>query len=77
VTLFLTEDEAAEALPAKDPAVVFSKLAVGGVDVRVVSGDHNSVVREPHVRALAQQVRSCVDEAVASRSSIPHMRLSA
>jgi thioesterase domain-containing protein/acyl carrier protein len=77
VTLFLTESEASSAEPVNDPTVVFGKIAGGGVDVHLVSGDHNSVVHEPHVRDLAQQVRSCVDAAITSRSSIAEMRVSA
>jgi thioesterase domain-containing protein len=32
------------------------------VDVRYVSGLHHTVVREPHVRILAERLRECIDE---------------
>jgi thioesterase domain-containing protein/acyl carrier protein len=63
VTLFLTKDAMGGTLPNKDPTVVFGKLAASGLNVHVVSGDHNTVVDEPHVRDLAQQFRHCLDDA--------------
>jgi thioesterase domain-containing protein/acyl carrier protein len=35
----------------------------GGIDVLVVSGDHDGMVLEPHVRVLAARLRECLDEA--------------
>ena len=37
----------------------------GGLDVRVVVGDHDSMVLEPHVRVLAAGLRECIDAAEA------------
>ena len=34
-----------------------------GVAVHLVSGDHQSIVRAPHVQDLAEQLRHCLDEA--------------
>jgi acyl transferase domain-containing protein/thioesterase domain-containing protein len=35
----------------------------GGIDVRVVPGDHDSMVLEPSVRVLAARVRECLEDA--------------
>jgi amino acid adenylation domain-containing protein len=52
--------------PAPDPAdqtLGWGRLAAG-VEVRVVPGNHYNMVREPHVRALAEQLRACLREAL-------------
>ena len=58
ITLFSAEQDhqqtAARLLKGWD------KFATGGVDVHVVPGDHFSMVREPHVRVLAERLRSCI-----------------
>jgi thioesterase domain-containing protein len=38
----------------------WGKLARGGVEVRYVPGSHEQIFMEPNVRALAQQLRSCL-----------------
>ena len=38
-------------------------LSVGGLDVRFIPGNILSMWREPHVKTLAAQLRSCLDEA--------------
>ncbi len=43
----------------------WEKLAQGGLDVRVVPGDHKTVLLEPHVGVLAQHLRGCIDAALA------------
>jgi amino acid adenylation domain-containing protein/non-ribosomal peptide synthase protein (TIGR01720 family) len=43
----------------------WSEYAAGGFEWYVVPGDHRSMLREPHVRALAERVRACLDEACA------------
>ncbi len=35
-------------------------LASGGVDVHEISGNHINIVKEPHVRALADDLRACL-----------------
>jgi len=37
-------------------------LASGGVDVHEVSGNHINIVKEPHVGALADELRACLDQ---------------
>ncbi|HET7462017.1 MAG TPA: amino acid adenylation domain-containing protein, partial [Longimicrobium sp.] len=43
-------------LAGADPALGWSAAAAGGVRARAVPGDHFSIVREPHVHALAAQI---------------------
>jgi thioesterase domain-containing protein len=44
------------------PEVGWQKLALGGVEVREIPGSHEGMFKEPHVRRLAQQLRSCIEE---------------
>lgn len=37
------------------------KLAGAGLDIHLVDGDHYSIVKEPHVRQLAQELRRSID----------------
>jgi len=41
--------------------------ALGHVDVRIVSGRHHTVVREPHAAILAEQLRASLADARAKR----------
>ena len=41
----------------------WEKLAGGGLDSRVVSGSHLVMLQEPHVRALAEELKDCLDQA--------------
>jgi thioesterase domain-containing protein/acyl carrier protein len=43
-----------------DPCMGWGRLAKGGVEVRPVPGDHGSLLREPHVGALAISLRACL-----------------
>ncbi|MBP6392027.1 MAG: amino acid adenylation domain-containing protein [Flavobacteriales bacterium] len=47
----------------------WGRLAQGGVEVRPVQGDHYSVIKEPHVRALANELRASIDRAMGSSSA--------
>jgi len=38
----------------------WGKLAKGGVDVHFIPGDHNSVLKEPHVQGLAAKLKQCL-----------------
>jgi oxalate---CoA ligase len=51
--------------PYGTPTLGWERLADGGVDVRWVAGYHLSMMREPFVGQLADQLRACVDEALA------------
>ena len=41
----------------RDPQLGWGKLARGGVDVHLVPGGHNSVLKEPHVQGLAAELK--------------------
>jgi len=41
-----------------DATRIWKRLVKGGVDLRDVPGDHNSMLREPGVRTLAEQMLS-------------------
>jgi thioesterase domain-containing protein/acyl carrier protein len=47
-----------------DPDKGWRQLAVGGVDIRVVPGNHLGMLQEPHVQILAKQLRVCLDSAL-------------
>jgi thioesterase domain-containing protein len=40
----------------------WGKLAAGGVEIRVVPAHHLTMLREPHVRILAHELRTCLDK---------------
>jgi thioesterase domain-containing protein len=40
-------------------------LAAGGVVVRTVPGNHDSILKEPHVRVLARRLQESLDECAA------------
>jgi amino acid adenylation domain-containing protein len=59
----------------QDPTMGWGELVAGGVDVRVIPGDHYAMLREPHVQVLAEQLRICLDEAqAAEQSSLSSMK---
>ncbi len=45
---------------AGDLTLGWGLLAAGGVDVRTVPGDHFTMLREPHVRVLAERLKECL-----------------
>jgi amino acid adenylation domain-containing protein len=47
-----------------NPDKGWSRLAGGGLDITVVPGNHLGMLQEPHVRILAQQLRTCLDKAL-------------
>src|SRR5215212_7985764 len=48
----------------------WSRLARGGVDVRMISGTHETLLREPHVRVLASELKDFISHPQASRSEL-------
>jgi len=59
--LTLLKAEGGRAGNGKDAAGGWGRLAREGVAVRTVGGDHYTMMREPHVRGLAEQLRACLD----------------
>lgn len=60
VTLFKTSTPSVAHL---DPCMGWARLAIGGVDVKAVSGAHDDMLYEPHVRELARKLQDCLDQA--------------
>ncbi|MFO0757419.1 MAG: beta-ketoacyl synthase N-terminal-like domain-containing protein [Byssovorax sp.] len=52
---------------AKDPTMGWGLLAAGGVTVLDIPGEHLTVLRQPHVEALARLLRRCLDDAQQGR----------
>ena len=38
-------------------------VAAGELDIRIVPGNHLGMLQEPHVKVLAEELRSCLDQA--------------
>ncbi len=62
VTLFQT-DEVYAGRSERDLAPGWRALATGGVELHRVPGNHYTVVRPPHVAALAERLRACLEAA--------------
>ncbi len=59
ITLFRAEDRLGG--HERDPFLGWQQVARGGLDVHEVPGNHGTLIREPHVRVLAQRLRGCLD----------------
>jgi thioesterase domain-containing protein/acyl carrier protein len=55
---FLKPEEVSHA----DPLRGWKRFAMQGVDLRITPGNHFTMIREPHVQVLAEELRRCVDE---------------
>jgi aspartate racemase len=62
VTLFRTTDQAVRYDQFSD--LGWSALAVGGLEIHEVPGDHLDMFQEPHVQMLAEKLRACIDKAL-------------
>ncbi len=47
----------------EDRRLAWSSLAEGGLEIHIVPGNHLTMVEEPHVRVLAEQLQACLDRA--------------
>ncbi len=61
VTLFRAAVRWAGDSPARDMG--WARLALGGVEIREVPGDHVKMMLRPQVALLAEQLRECIDRA--------------
>jgi amino acid adenylation domain-containing protein len=59
VTLFRTRAQPLFRALGKDKG--WKELALQGVDVRVVPGDHLNMYDEPHVQVLAREIKACLE----------------
>ena len=53
-----------------DSKLGWGRLAAGGVDVRVIPGTHETLLREPHVRALAHVLKQFICRPAASNGNL-------
>ncbi|MBV9792198.1 MAG: amino acid adenylation domain-containing protein [Chloroflexi bacterium] len=60
-----------EGVDINDPARGWSKHAAQPVDVHMVPGDHTTMLSEPHVRGLAEQLSSCIAAAQTGDEMLP------
>lgn len=46
-----------------DPYIGWGRVISGALETYEVPGNHNEMIREPHVRLLAEHLRTCLDDA--------------
>ncbi len=46
-----------------DPQFGWGNVVVGGIDIHYVPGSHLSLLKEPHVRVLAEKLQACLTQA--------------
>jgi thioesterase domain-containing protein/acyl carrier protein len=70
VTLFRVKEKSVGSL--NDPYAIWWRVAAGGVDLREISGDHLSLLKEPQVRLLGQELSNCLAQS-GHENSLPTM----
>src|SRR5581483_5505843 len=74
LTLFRAKEGITEAEPGQGQDAIpryrtlvrgWETVVTGGIDVHVVSGNHSSMLDEPHVRVLASLLKDCINKACA------------
>jgi thioesterase domain-containing protein len=68
VTVLSAGEQAVEESP--DPTKGWGVLATEGVECHAVPGNHYSMMREPHVRALAARLKQCLEQTEGVQLSI-------
>lgn len=68
VTLFRVKEKSVGSLD--DPYAIWWRVAAGGVDLREISGDHLSLLKEPQVRLLAEELNGALDHPSPSEGSL-------
>jgi amino acid adenylation domain-containing protein len=71
VTLFRSRGH--QFLCSFDPQYGWGELVRGGVQVKVVSGPHDSILEEPYVKTLADELRKCLDKAQRADGTFPEL----
>jgi thioesterase domain-containing protein len=51
----------------------WGRMAQGGVEITIVPGSHETILREPHVRLLADALRRTFDEVERRFANLPHV----
>jgi thioesterase domain-containing protein len=60
IALFKADEQLAQG--ASGDALGWDKLTDEEVEVCIVPGNHYTVLREPHVRALAERLQACINK---------------
>lgn len=68
VTLFRVREKSAESL--NDPYAIWWRVAAEGVELREINGDHLSLLKEPQVRFLAEELADCLARSAKERDLI-------
>jgi amino acid adenylation domain-containing protein len=66
VTLFRVREKSADSL--NDPYQIWWRMAAGGVELREISGNHLSLLKEPQVRFLAEELADALAQSVRETS---------
>jgi aspartate racemase len=69
VTLFRVKEKSLDSLD--DPYQIWWRVAAGGVELREISGNHLSLLLEPQVRLLAEQLADALKSSYAENSLTP------
>ena len=65
IILFRAEEQSEEM--SSEPFLGWERLAPGRIEVQEVPGNHISMFREPHVRALARRLEACIAAALSEK----------
>ena len=68
VTLFRVREKSVDSL--NDPYAVWWRLAARGVDLREINGDHLSLLKEPQVRFLAEELADALAQSDAQHTLV-------
>lgn len=68
VTLFRVREKSVDSL--NDPYAVWWQMAARGVDLREISGDHLSLLKEPQVRFLAEELADALAQSKTQNSLV-------
>jgi thioesterase domain-containing protein len=60
LTIFLTHDTSSAAEPLMHQVLGWRSLAKGRTDVKMIPGNHFSLLRAPHVATLAAKLKECI-----------------
>jgi hypothetical protein len=71
ITLFRSRGH--QFLCSFDPKYGWGELVRGGVLVKVVAGPHDSILEEPYVQTLAEELRKCLDKVHRADGSFPEV----
>ncbi len=63
ITLLRTNEQAT--IAHQNPTMGWNDLAMGGVEVHRVPGNHLTMLRKPHIHVLTKQLRVCIEKAQA------------